>query len=282
MRHGHIGTEHCWSRWRRAGGRRARPGRASARGPRWSRPSGSATSDDRRARSRSPPPPRTRWRTRCDEAMRLGHGRSEPGHVLLAVLRQRDGVARRVLVAAGRDAERVPRGDRRGSPPAAGTARAAGAVVAGLGERRARRPRQRRDVDARLLLAILERDGPSPPGCASAASTRPPCGGCSSRAAGGAWRRAPRRRGPASGRRRRRARAACRRGRAGASSSWALVPAEQLEAGAVQDAAGVDHVVGRVEDAALVQAVGERGVGELVVGRAGDDAAAQLLDGRRR
>ena len=34
-------------------------------------------------------------------------------------------------------------------------------------------------------------------------------------------------------------------------------PAERLEARAVQHAAGVDDVVGRVQDPALVQAVGE-------------------------
>jgi ATP-dependent Clp protease ATP-binding subunit ClpA len=35
------------------------------------------------------------------EAMRLGHDQIRPGHLLLAVLRQRDGVARRLLVGAG-------------------------------------------------------------------------------------------------------------------------------------------------------------------------------------
>jgi ATP-dependent Clp protease ATP-binding subunit ClpC len=36
-----------------------------------------------------------------DEAMRLGRQHVEPAHLLLAVLRQRDGIARRVLVSAG-------------------------------------------------------------------------------------------------------------------------------------------------------------------------------------
>ena len=92
-----------------------------------------------------------------------------------------------------------------------------------------------------------------------------------------------RRRGPASAVSRR-ARAAGRRGRA-AAPRRGVVPAEQLLARAVQHAAGVDDVVGRVEDAALVQAVGERGVGELVVGGAGDrrgSAAARRCRSRSR
>src|SRR3954471_19571989 len=35
------------------------------------------------------------------ESLELGHDRVEPAHLLLGVLRQRDGVARRVLAAAG-------------------------------------------------------------------------------------------------------------------------------------------------------------------------------------
>jgi ATP-dependent Clp protease ATP-binding subunit ClpC len=39
--------------------------------------------------------------TALGEAMRMGHVYIAPGHLLLAVLKQRDGVARRVLVTAG-------------------------------------------------------------------------------------------------------------------------------------------------------------------------------------
>jgi ATP-dependent Clp protease ATP-binding subunit ClpC len=39
--------------------------------------------------------------TALREAMGLGHRQIRPGHLLLAVLKQRDGVGRRVLVAAG-------------------------------------------------------------------------------------------------------------------------------------------------------------------------------------
>jgi ATP-dependent Clp protease ATP-binding subunit ClpC len=91
------------------------------------------------------------------EAMRLGHDQVEPGHLLLAVVRQRDGVARRILVAAGA----VPSEFRdvlirRLSAP---EAPASDAVVARLGERVLGDLGHAR-VDARLLLAILERNGP--------------------------------------------------------------------------------------------------------------------------
>jgi ATP-dependent Clp protease ATP-binding subunit ClpA len=93
------------------------------------------------------------------EAMRLGHHQIAPGHLLLAVLRQRDGVARRILVNAGavpsdlRDAivgrlQALPQ-----APPDPGdpvVVRLNGAVLGDVGNRR---------TDLRLLLAILERDG---------------------------------------------------------------------------------------------------------------------------
>ena len=43
------------------------------------------------------------------EAMQVGSERVEPAHLLLGVLRQRDGVARRDPAGRGRDAARVPR-----------------------------------------------------------------------------------------------------------------------------------------------------------------------------
>jgi ATP-dependent Clp protease ATP-binding subunit ClpC len=91
------------------------------------------------------------------EAMRLGHEQIEPGHLLLAVLRQRDGVARRILVAAGavpsefREAV-IRRLSTPGAPASdAVVVRLGDDVVGDLGHAR---------VDARLLLAILERNGP--------------------------------------------------------------------------------------------------------------------------
>jgi hypothetical protein len=44
------------------------------------------------------------------------------------------------------------------------------------------------------------------------------------------------------------------------------------------DATGIDDVVRRVQDAALGEPLGVLGFGELVVGRAGDDAALQTRD----
>jgi ATP-dependent Clp protease ATP-binding subunit ClpA len=89
------------------------------------------------------------------EAMRLGHDEVQPGHVLLAVLKQRDGVARRILVAGGavpsefRDAVI----QRLATPPAASPlmVRLGEAPLGDIGNPR---------TDARLLLAILDRGGP--------------------------------------------------------------------------------------------------------------------------
>jgi ATP-dependent Clp protease ATP-binding subunit ClpA len=95
-----------------------------------------------------------------EEAMRLGHENAEPGHILLAILRQQDALARRMLLAAGA----APRD-----------------VRAELIERLARKPRSlprdpgapvgvwldevpigdlgHPNVDGRLLLEMLERHG---------------------------------------------------------------------------------------------------------------------------
>ena len=51
------------------------------------------------------------------------------------------------------------------------------------------------------------------------------------------------------------------------------------EGGGAHRAAGVDDEVGRVQDAAAAQLVAEAELGQLVVGAAGDDAAAQAGDG---
>ena len=85
------------------------------------------------------------------ESLELGHERVEPAHLLLGVLRQRDGVARRVLAAAGAhptesrtDVER--RLARRGPRPV----RSGEILIGDLGNPR---------VDGQVLLQILERDG---------------------------------------------------------------------------------------------------------------------------
>src|SRR5579871_3589396 len=53
-------------------------------------------------------------------------------------------------------------------------------------------------------------------------------------------------------------------------------------AGDVDQAAGVDRVIGRVEDAARVEGAADLGAGELVVGGAGDRAALEVGDARFR
>ncbi|MGZ3441197.1 MAG: Clp protease N-terminal domain-containing protein [Polyangia bacterium] len=77
------------------------------------------------------------------ESLELGHDRIEPAHLLLGVLRQRDGVARRVLAGAGANppdarADVIERLQRAGLPP---------------GEFHTPQ------TDGELLLGILERNG---------------------------------------------------------------------------------------------------------------------------
>jgi len=88
------------------------------------------------------------------EAMRLGHERVEPGHVVLGLLRQRDGVALRVIAAAGGAPRDIRDAVIRELTQPAGDAvmvRLNEDAIGDLGNPRA---------DARVLLAILERDGP--------------------------------------------------------------------------------------------------------------------------
>jgi ATP-dependent Clp protease ATP-binding subunit ClpC len=81
-----------------------------------------------------------------EEAMRLGHTRAEPAHLMLAILRPPDALARRVLTSAG------------ATPPAVRSE-----ILRRLGEQRPRAtptpsagsPR----ADGEALLAILERRG---------------------------------------------------------------------------------------------------------------------------
>ncbi len=88
------------------------------------------------------------------EAMRLGQERVEPGHVVLGLLRQRDGVALRVIAAAGgapRDIRDAVIRELTQAPGHAVMVRLNEEAIGDLGNPRA---------DARVLLAILERDGP--------------------------------------------------------------------------------------------------------------------------
>jgi ATP-dependent Clp protease ATP-binding subunit ClpC len=94
------------------------------------------------------------------EAMRLGHERVDSAHLLLAILRQSDAVARRMLVSAGAAPSDVrnelierlgarPRALARDPGPPL-TVRLGEAVVGDLGQP---------SVDARVLLEILQRGG---------------------------------------------------------------------------------------------------------------------------
>src|SRR3954447_16187316 len=78
------------------------------------------------------------------ESLELGHERVEPAHLLLGVLRQRDGVARRVLSAAGAH-----------PPEARAEVELRLAQSTQPGSHEPRSPQ----LDGDLLLAILERDG---------------------------------------------------------------------------------------------------------------------------
>jgi ATP-dependent Clp protease ATP-binding subunit ClpC len=85
------------------------------------------------------------------EAMQLGHSMVEPEHIVLGVLRQRDGVAVRVLAAAGAG----PRELREAVIRELAAPRA-GAVAVGIGDERLGTVR----ADTRALLTILAGDGP--------------------------------------------------------------------------------------------------------------------------
>jgi ATP-dependent Clp protease ATP-binding subunit ClpC len=92
------------------------------------------------------------------EAMRLGHRQIQRGHLLLAVLRQRDGVARRILMYAKvspndfREAVIARLLGPQPEPPGdALVARLGGVAIGDVGNPR---------TDARLLLTILDRNGP--------------------------------------------------------------------------------------------------------------------------
>ena len=77
------------------------------------------------------------------EAMQVGAERVEPAHLLLGVLRQRDGIARRILLAAGATPREFREAVLSGIAPPP--------PIESVGSPRA---------DAQMLLAILERGGP--------------------------------------------------------------------------------------------------------------------------
>jgi ATP-dependent Clp protease ATP-binding subunit ClpA len=168
MRHGHIGTEHLLVALARVGDEVASPmlhahgltgekaraevvaivgiGNAEAGGQ---IPFTPAAHDALEATTR--------------ESLELGHDRIEPAHLLLGVLRQRDGVARRVLAAAGANppearAEVELRLEQTARPAAGSTpddgapipVRLGGALLGDLGHPQ---------VDGDLLLQILDRGG---------------------------------------------------------------------------------------------------------------------------
>jgi ATP-dependent Clp protease ATP-binding subunit ClpC len=85
------------------------------------------------------------------EAMKLGHSEVQPAHILLGILRQRDGVALRVLGTGPRELREAVIRDLGAPPDDALVVRVGAEAIGDLGNPRA---------DARLLLAILERGGP--------------------------------------------------------------------------------------------------------------------------
>jgi ATP-dependent Clp protease ATP-binding subunit ClpC len=93
--------------------------------------------------------------TSLNEAMKLGQERIEPGHILLGIIRQRDGVAVRVLAAAGHP----PRELREAVIAELTREQADDAVVVRLG-REAIGDLGSFRTDVHLLLAILGRGGP--------------------------------------------------------------------------------------------------------------------------
>ena len=168
MRHGHIGTEHLLVALARVGDAVATPMLADH----------GLTAEKTRAEvvaiigvgNTEPggqlpftPAAHDALEATLRESLELGHDRVEPAHLLLGVLRQRDGVARRVLAAAGahptesrEDVERrLAVASRRAAsgaadPGAPVPVRLGDDLLGDLGNGQ---------VDGSVLLRILERDG---------------------------------------------------------------------------------------------------------------------------
>src|SRR3954454_6430598 len=168
MRHGHIGTEHLLVALARVGDGVATPMLADH----------GLTAEKARAEVVAiigvgeaegggaipfTPAAKDALEATLRESLELGHERVEPAHLLLGVVRQRDGVARRVLAAAGAHpveareevARRLAQSQR---PAAPGGARPGGAMPVRLGETLVG-DLGHPQVDGDLLLRILQRGG---------------------------------------------------------------------------------------------------------------------------
>ncbi len=152
MRHGHVGTEHLLVALAEVAP--LGMSRSQARGE-VVKAVGLGEQADDGAMLPFTPTAQEALDTSLHEAMKLGHECVEPSHVLLGILRQREGVALRVLATSGhgprelRDAivatlTQAPADD-------AVTVQLGGELVGDVGNFR---------TDARLLLAVLERGGP--------------------------------------------------------------------------------------------------------------------------
>src|SRR4051794_18152374 len=169
MRHGHIGTEHLLVALARVGDDVASPLLAghglTAEKSRAEVAAIVGVGDVEEAGGMIPftPAAKDALEATLRESLELGHDRVEPAHLLLGVVRQRDGVARRVLAGAGahpvevrEDVERrLAQTSREPGPssPRAGAPmpiRLGDTLVGDLGNP---------NVDGDLLLHILERGG---------------------------------------------------------------------------------------------------------------------------
>jgi ATP-dependent Clp protease ATP-binding subunit ClpC len=167
MRHGHIGTEHLLVALARVGDDVASPMLAAhgltAQKVRAEVVAISGVGDAEGGAIPFTSAAKDALEATLRESLELGHDRIEPAHLLLGVVRQRDGVARRVLAAAGAHpvevreeiARRLAQSAR---PAAAGDPRHGGAMPVRLGETLVG-DLGHPQVDGDLLLRILERDG---------------------------------------------------------------------------------------------------------------------------
>jgi ATP-dependent Clp protease ATP-binding subunit ClpC len=152
MRHGHVGTEHLLVAL--ADVAPLGMSRAQARGE-VVKAVGLGERADDGAVLPFTPTAKEALETSLHEAMKLGQECVEPGHVLLGILRQREGVALRVLAAAGHGPRElrgaIVAGLTQAPADDAITVQLGSELVGDLGNFR---------TDARVLLSILERGGP--------------------------------------------------------------------------------------------------------------------------
>jgi ATP-dependent Clp protease ATP-binding subunit ClpC len=168
MRHGHIGTEHLLVALARVGDGVASPMLAdhglSAEKARAEVVAiiGVGTAEGGGAIPFTPAA-KDALEATLRESLELGHDRVEPAHLLLGVLRQRDGVARRVLAGAGAHptesrAEVERRLAQTSRPPSPGDTRHGAPMPVTLGETLIG-DLGNPGVDGDVLLSILERGG---------------------------------------------------------------------------------------------------------------------------